>query len=286
MDILGFFAANRFQIAALIVAAIMIWGAKKIVPYSRSAAVKERSPHARWAAFIMYALGGLALAVATVPLILWLVGLGSRSGLSALVGNLTAIVGLALGWHSVAMIVSVIRDLMDKVPDHEARQGALWIPTFAPIGFASVWQLLQNPQGLGFGLTAAIMAGITLWYAFSIAKRADSASEHKVGWKWFTFWIFVLAGFALVPLVRFVNTQVISQLPPGLAWIPQLVMGIGGVILVVVAIAEMYFNKVPEDWARRGAAFGIGAVTVFGAVGLAWLSDALSAGSSFLSGGF
>jgi len=283
MNIMSWIAGHQTQLIALLIAIFAVTTAKKIVPKMRH---KERGSHARWASFIIYIIGGLALAVAMIPLIRWLVALGGRAGLSAVVGNVTAIATFALGWHAVAMLVSMIRDLMDKQPDHEARSAALWVPTFLPIGGSAVWQLLQNPQGVGQGITAAIMGIITLIYAGMIVKRADAATEHKNKWNWFAFGVLVLAGLVIIPLVAYVDTALIAQLPSGLATIIRVALGLAGLGLVVAGVADIWIDRVPDQLARAGARVGIALVFVFGGIGWQAITGATADGASFLNGVF
>jgi hypothetical protein len=283
MNIIAWIGGHQTQLIALLIAIFAVTTAKKIVPKMRH---KERGSHARWASFIIYIIGGLALAVAMIPTIMWLVAFGGRAGLSALVGNVTAIATFALGWHAVAMLVSMIRDLMDKQPDHEARSAALWVPTFLPIGGAAVVQVLQNPQGLGQGITAAIMGVITLVYAGMIVKRADAATEHKNMWNWFAFGVLVLAGIVIIPLVAYVDTALIAQLPSAVRTIVRVALGLSGIGLIVAGIADIWVDRSPDVHARNGARIGFALAFVFGGIGWQALVGATADGASFLNGVF
>lgn len=281
MNILNWIATHQVQITALLVAGIGIGLAKKIIPFISRAQKKERSPHARWASFVIYAISGIALAIAMVPFVMWLIGkLGSVG--TFFVGTAT----LALGWHAVAMIVSVIRDLFDKVPDHEARTGALWIPTLVPVGISAVIALLKNPQGLGQGLTAAAMALVTVIYAYMIVKRMDNAQNHKKQWNWAAFGVLVLAGLVIIPLYAYADTALISMLPGNIQWLPRLVVGLLALSALIAAVCDIWFDGVPNKLARAGAIFGLPGVFVFG--GIAWtaITGATQDGASFLNGVF
>jgi hypothetical protein len=286
MNILSFLQAHLVQLGALLIAIFAVGTAKKIIPFAQRANNKERSPHARWAAFVLYAIGGLALAVTMVPLIRWLVALGSRSGLTALVGNVSAIAFLALGWHAIAMIVTMIRDLADKTPDHEARTAALWVPTLLPIGGAAVFQLLRNPQGIGQGLTAAIMGVITLVYVFMIVKRADSASNHKNQWSWFSFGVMILGGLVIIPMLAYVDTALISKLPGSIATLFRVGLGLSALGAIVAGIFDIWCDGVPNKFARTAAIWGLGGVLIFGSLAVATLFGSTATGASFLSGVF
>lgn len=283
MNILAWINGHQTELVALLVACFGIWTAKKLLPKFSN---KERGSHARWASFVIYVLSGLALAVAAIPTITWLVSFGSRAGLAGLVGNLTAIVTLALGWHAVAMIVSMIRDLADKTPDHEARTAALWVPTFLPIGGAAVMQLVQNPQGIGQGITAAIMGVITLVYTSMIVKRADAARSHKNKWNWFAFAVLILGGLVIIPMVAYADTALIAQLPGAFATLTRVALGLAGAGLMLAGIADIWVDRVPDAYARAMARPGIALTFVFGGLGFAALTGSASSGAGFLNGVF
>jgi hypothetical protein len=283
MNIIAWMAGHQSQLIALLIAIFCVGTAKKWIPKMRH---KERGSHARWASFIIYIIGGLALAWAMVPFIYWVIRLGGGAGLNGLVGNFTAIVTFALGWHSVAMIVSMIRDLADKQPDHEARSAALWVPTLAPIGITSVFALLQNPQGVGQGITAAIMGVITLIYAGMIVKRCDDAQQHKNKWNWFAFAVLVLAGIVIIPLVAYVDTALIGQLPSVVRTIVRVALGLSGLSLIGAGIADIWIDRSPDVHARNGARIGIALVFVFGGIGWQAMVGATADGASFLNGVF
>jgi hypothetical protein len=283
MNILAWINGHERELIAFLAACFGIWTAKKLVPKFGN---RERGSHARWTSFIIYILSGLALAVAAIPTIKWLVAFGGRAGLAAVVGNLTAIVTLALGWHAVAMIVSMIRDLADKTPDHEARTAALWVPTFLPIGGAAVMQLVQNPQGIGQGITAAIMGVVTLIYTGMIVKRVDAARNHKNKWNWFAFVVLLIGGLVIIPMVAYADTALISQLPGAFKALTRVALGLAGAGLVVAGIADIWVDRVPDAYARNAAKFGIALVFVFGGLGIAALTGSASTGAGFLNGVF
>lgn len=283
MNILSWIAGHQSQVIALIIATLAVSTAKKI---SSKAQHRERGTHALWASFVIYIAGGLALAWAMVPFIYWLIRLGGGAGLNALIGNTTAIATLALGWHAVAMIVSMIRDLMDKRPDHEARSAALWVPTLVPIGITSVFALLQNPQGVGQGITAAAMGLVTIIYAGMIVKRADSAKAHKTKWNWFAFGVLILAGLVVIPLVAYLDTALIAQLPSALRNIIRVALGVAGLGLIGAGIADIWVDRVPDQYARSAARVGIALAFVFGGIGWQAITGGAADGASFLNGVF
>lgn len=281
---MGFISAHQVALGALLIAIFAVTTAKKLIPKFGN---KERGSHARWASFIIYIIGGLALAVAMVPFVRWLISWASGSGIGgAIVGNVTAVVSVALGWHAVAMLVSVLRDLADKTPDHEARSGALWIPTFLPIGGAAVMALLKNPEGVGQGLAAAAIGFTTLIYAAMIAKRADSAKNHKTKWNWFVFAVYLIAGLVTIPMLAYVDTALISHLPGAVAGLIRLGLGLAGIGLIVAGIADIWVDRVPDAYARAAARFGIAMTFVFGSLAIASISGMTTNGAHFLNGVF
>lgn len=285
MNIFAWVGAHTAELLGLIGAILCISTANKIVTKTRD---KERGGHALWTAFVFYAFGGLALARMMIPTIHWLIGKGSGAGIGAAIGGITTIVTFALGWQAIAMLVSMIRDLFDKQPNREARTAALWVPTFLPIGGTAVVGLLQNPQGLGQGITAAAMGLITLIYAFMIVRRADAAQtqNHKKLWNWFAFGVLVLAGIVIIPLIAYTDTALIAKLPGGVRNIVRAGIGLAGAGALVAGFFDIWVDRVPDKFARTAAIFGIGAVTVFGAIGIAALTGAASDGASVLNGVF
>lgn len=285
---MNWIAAHQTQLIALMVAIACISMAKKGIPHIDRSKKKERGgPFARWTAFGLYVLGGIALAIAITPVIRSIVSFGGGAGFGAVVGNLGAIVALALGWQSIAMMVSVARDLFDKVPDHEARSGALWIPTLAPIGGSAVVQVVQNPQGLGQGLTAAAMALVTLVYVYQIVKRMDAAQGHKNIWNWLAFGVCVLGGLVLVPLIAYVDTVVIAGWLPGSAvLIVRIAVGLIGLVLMAGLVYDIWCDGEPNKKARAGAVAGLGITIVWGGIAFGAMTGAWGDGASFLNGVF
>lgn len=285
---MNWFADHQTQLIALMVAISCISIAKKGIPHIDRSKKKERGgPFARWTAFGFYVLGGIALSIAVTPVIMAIVEFGGGSGFGAVIGNLGAIVALALGWHAIAMIVSVARDLFDKVPDHEARSGALWIPTFAPIGGSAVVQVIQNPQGLGQGLTAAAMALVTLVYVYQIVKRMDAAQGHKNVWNWLAFAVCLLGGLVLVPLIAYVDTVVIAGfLPSALHTLVRTGVGLAGLALIAGMIYDIWCDGEPNKKARAGAVAGVGITFVFGGIAFGAMTGAWGDGAGFLNGVF
>lgn len=283
---MGFFGEHQAQIIALIAAIVCVGMAKKIIPFVSHSKKERGRPVARWAAFIVYAIGGFCLAGALIPIMLRITRLGALGGLAALVGNVGAIIALALGWQGAAMVTAVIRDLFDKVPDHQARSGALWIPTLLPVGGTAVVGVVQNPQGLGQGLTAAIMGGITLTYVFMIVKRMDGATNHKIVWNWAAFAVCFLGGLVMVPLIAYTDTALLVHLPADIRTIVRVGVGLSGLAAVGAGIFDIYCDGAPNKLARTGATYGLGVTLVFGAIAWSALLGNAADGAGVLNGVF
>lgn len=279
------FAAHAVQITALVVAGLLVGMANKGVPKITRSGKEHGKKFARWATFAIMVLAGLCLAVGMVPIVGWLTGLGSAGGFGAVVGNIGAIITLAFGWHGVAMAISVARDLADGVPDEEARKGALWIPTLLPAGAAAVVGLLQNPQGLGRGITAAIMGLVTLVYVFMIVKRALAAQKHQTFWLWFAFVISIVGGLVMVPLIAYMDTAIVQGFLPAQFQTPvRVIAGVFGVCAIGAGAWDIVCDGVPNKFARAGATYGLGLTFVFGALAIAAISGNATDGASFLNG--
>lgn len=272
------------QMIALAMALLGVWAANKAVPRIRGARKEHGKVIARWFAFALMVFSGLCLAVALVPVVRWVTHLGTLGGILAFAGNVGAIIALWFGWDGVARSISVARDLADGVPDEEARKGALWIPTFLPAGGAAVATLLQNPRGIGSGITAAIMAGITMAYVFIIVKRALASTKHKTFWKWFAFAICFIGGLVMVPLITYLNGVLPGYLPGDVMNGLRLVVAVAGVALIAVGSLDIICDGEPDKWARNAAVFGLGIVLSFGGIGVAAMSGIASTGAGILQG--
>ncbi len=280
-------SAHAVQITAIIVAILLNGLAEKGVPKIGRSGKEHGKKFARWATFIIKVVAGLCLAVGLVPVVTWLTGLGGGGGFAAVVGNLGAIITLALGWHGVAMSISMARDLADGTPDEEARKGALWIPTILPAGGAAVVALVQNPQGLGQGITAAVMALITIMYVFMIVKRALAAQKHQTFWLWFAFVISIVGGLVMVPLIAYVDTVIVQGFLPSAFHTPvRIIAGVLGLCSLLAGAWDIVCDGVPNKLARNAATFGLGLTFVFGGVAIATISGNATDGAAFLNGVF
>lgn len=284
---MSWFAAHQTQIYALMVTITFVMIAKKGIPHIDRSKKKERGgPFARWVAFGCYVVAGVALTVAVTPIVTALVSWGGGDGLGAIVGNVGAVIALALGWQAIAMTISVARDLFDKTPDHEARSGALWIPTFAPIGGAAVAQVVKNPQGLGQGITAAVMGVVTLVYVYQIIKRMDAAKNHKDVWNWLAFAVCVLGGLVLIPLIAYTDTVLSGILPGVLMGFIRVGAGLAGLFLLFIGAYDIVCDGEPNNKARAAAIGGVGITFVLGGIAIGAITGSWADGAGFLNGMF
>jgi hypothetical protein len=277
----GWLQSNLDHIVALVVAGLLVGLANKGKPKIKQSAKERGKKFARWAVFVIMAVAGLALVWGLLPAIRWVTG-GLNFGGFALGG----IIALTLGWHGVAMGTSVIRDLADKVPDEEARQGALWGPTMFVGGGAAVIDLAQNPGGVGSGFSAAVMATITLIYVFMISNRALAAQKHKNGWLWYAFAAMVLGGLVMAPLVAFLDGWLSGVLPGDFVTAIRTIAGMTGVVLIGAAVWDFVCDGVPDKYARIGAVLGVPLAVAFGAIGIAVMTGSATNGAELMSGVF
>ncbi len=232
-----------------------------------------------WIAFVARAAAGLLLGYALFGVMSWLTGL---RGAGAILGSIGAIIAVAVGWHAIKMSVAMIRDLADRVPDEDARAAATWIPVLAPAGFQAAWGIVTNPNGLGTGVVAAIMAGISVFYTFSITKAALSSKDHKTAWKWFAALVCLLGGLVLTPLMLFVDGMLAERFPEYIAWI-RAGLGVLGLCLAIAALVDVA-DKVPDKYARTFLRLGLPVLLAFGALGIAALMSGVSNGAELLTG--
>ncbi|TDC02070.1 hypothetical protein E1091_01545 [Micromonospora fluostatini] len=233
-----------------------------------------------WVAFAVEALCGLLLGAALYQVTRWLTSLTGRGEILGAIGS---IIALTFGWHAVKLIVVLIRDLADGKPDKDARHAALLVPTLLPPGFAAVAALVSNPRGLGGGVAAAVMAGITLYYCLSISKLVLGSQKHKVPWKWFALAVHVLAGLVITTAVVYIDGLLAEWLSPGWMLAVRLVGGFVGLGLAIAAVADIA-DKEPDQHARRLAAFGQPLLSLFGSAAIAWINTNANSGLDLITG--
>lgn len=267
---------NYLQITAVLAVMILLgFGRAKILPGVRGSALLL------WLAFLVTAACGLILGWALVDVMAWVTSRPSLFG--AVIGSIGAIAALILGWHATYLLIGMIRDLADKTPDEMARRAALLVPTFLPAGWSATWGVISNPRGLGTGITAAIMAVITVVYAHLIVKEALKAKTAPRAWRWFAALVCLLAGVVMIPLLVFADAQGGEHLPGKLMTSLRLLAGAAGLALLVPAVKDIV-DRVPDAFVRAFLAYGVPLLFAFGAASLAWLSGNAESGFELLTG--
>jgi hypothetical protein len=279
----GWIQAHLDQIVALGIAAIIVGLVNKGVPKIKQSGKERGKKFARWATFVLMVIAGLSLAYGAVPFMRWLIG---GAGLGGVIAGIGGVIALALGWHGIAYVTSIVRDLADKVPDEEGRQGALWGPTLLISGGAAVLDLVRSPNSIGSGFTAAAMAAVTLAYVFMIQKRALSAQNHKPQWAWFVFAVMILGGLVLIPLVAYLDGTISGLLPGDYVTAIRVLAGVFGAALIGGGVWDIVCDGVPNRYARAGAIAGIPLATAYAAIGIAVLTSNASNGAEMLKGVF
>lgn len=234
-----------------------------------------------WLAFLVTVVCGLILGWALRDLAQWVTSLpGTFGGIVASIGAIAAVLA---GWWAVKMLVDLVRDLLDGKPDGDARKAALWIPTLVPAGFSAAWGIVQHPRGIGTGITAAIIAVISLIFLWKTNKAALAARNHPLLWKWFAVAVSVLAGILMIPLLAFADAQVASRTGGDWSTAFRLLVGAAGVALLIAAIADAWPKAakgektiVPDGGVRTFAALGVPALVLCGALAVGFISDKTS----------
>lgn len=234
-----------------------------------------------WFAFLVTIACGLVLGWALRDLAAWVTSLpGTLGGVVASIGAILAIIA---GWWSIELTVKAVRDVMDGTPDEDARKAALWVPTLAPAGLTAAWQIVTHPRGIGTGITAAIIAVISLIFLWKTNKAALAARNHPLLWKWFAVAVSVLAGILMIPLLAFADAQVASRTGGDWSTAFRLLVGAAGVALLIAAIADAWPKAakgektiVPDGGVRTFAALGVPALVLCGALAVGFISDKTS----------
>ena len=270
-------------IASVII--LLTVGRKKLLP-----GVKQ-SKVLLWVAYLITALCGLVLGWALFGFMKWLTSLPGLFG--GIVGSVGAILAVAFGWWSVAMLVAMFRDLADGTPDDEARKAALWFPTLATAGISSVYGIASNPRGIGTGLTAAIIAVISLVAIRKIVKAALVGKKGEVAWKWFAAAVSLLGGILMIPLVAYIDVQIATYAPAPWPTIFRVLVGVTGLALLIAMIVDLVPKKdkgekhmVPDGGVRAFLTLGLPALFLFGALAIGWMSDNTQTGGALLIGSF
>jgi hypothetical protein len=279
----AWFNDHILQIAGVIVGLILLPGSNFAVTRANDHAVLL------WFAYIVRAVIGLLFGISLYELISWLTNLpGTFGGIVSSVGAIIATIG---GWIGMVMLVQMFRDLGDGKPDAEARRAALWVPILAPATFSAVWNIVTNPRGLGTGITAAIIALISVIALRIVVKSCLKPSKHPLFWKWTAVAVSLLGGIIMIPLVAFADSQVAEHASGDVSLVFRLVLAAVGLTLLIGAIADAWPKKekneqtiVPDKWVRAFAAYGVPVLFLFGALGVGFVSDRAAEQGNILVG--
>lgn len=262
---------------------ILVFGRKAILPRV------QESKFLLWLAWVVTAFCGLVLLWSLIGVMRWLTSLPGTLG--GIVSSVGAVIAVAAGWWSATMLVAMIRDLADGVPDEDARKAALWHPMLAVSGLNAVWGLVQNPRGIGTGITAAIIAVISLVAIKRIVSAALKGKKGETAWKWFACAVCLLGGILNIPLLAFADTQIQQYAPAPWPTIFRVLVGVLGVALLLAAIADVVPKKakgeqrmVPDGFVRNFLLWGLPALFLFGAVAVGTMSDNGESGGQILIG--
>jgi hypothetical protein len=252
-------------------------GRSKVLP-------KIRGSHhpgiALWITFAVTVVCGLMLGYALHGVISWMTHLHGGGSFFAYVGSIIAMI---LGWQSVLMLVALVRDLADGRPDEDARRAALLLPMFLPAGWAAVSGLISQPQHLGAGLVAAIMATITLVYVHRINGAALSGTNHRNAWKWFLVPVNILAGLVMIPLILFVDATLGHHIPGQYMAALRILGGLTGVGLWIAAVADIT-DRMPDKYVRAALAYGLPLLFLFGSLAVTVVHGGAGNGLQLLLG--
>jgi hypothetical protein len=268
----GWFHAHLWQI-------LCVAGGFIIIGFSRPLVARVKD-HAvlLWFAFVVYLGCGFAIGAGLFSLARWVTGLsGTIGGLVSSVGAVIAVIG---GWWGFSMTAKAIRDLADGVPDAEARRAALLVPTLAPACFAAAWSIVRHPNGIGTGITAVIIAAVSLLFLFSISSSVLKAQKHELFWKWFAVAVHILAGILMIPLLAYIDAQIAKHAGSDWSTAFRVTIGAVGLGLLVACIADAWPKKkngetkpVPDKWVRGFASIGVPALVLSGALALGTFVD-------------
>jgi hypothetical protein len=274
---MSWFNAHWEQILGVACVVVMlVFGRKKLLPGV------GQSKFLLWLAFAVTAACGLVLGWALSGLMAWLTSRGGWFG--GVVGNVGAIIAVAAGWWSVTMLVALVRDLADGKPDGDARQAALWFPLLAIGGISSVWGIVQHPRGIGTGLAAAVIGGISVIALHRIVKSALAGKKAAKAWRWFAAGVALLAGLLIIPLYAFADTQLAAHASGNLVTSFRVLSGVLGLALLLGAAIDLK-DKVPDAAVRAFLAYGLPALILTGAFAVGWFGDHAQTGGQVLLGG-
>lgn len=231
-----------------------------------------------WFAFVVYLGCGLVLGAGLFAFARWLTTLsGTFGGIVSSVGAIIAVIG---GWWGFSLTAKMFRDLADGTPDNEARRAALLVPTLGPACFAAAWSIVRHPHGVGTGITAVIIAGISLVFLFGISKSVLKATKHTLFWKWFAVAVHILAGILMIPLFAYIDAMIVQHVDSNWSTAFRFIVGAVGIGLLFACIADAWPKKdkgetrpVPDKWVRGFASIGVPALVLSGALVLGTMVD-------------
>lgn len=268
----SWFSTHVLQIAGVIVALILL--------PARQFAISRAHDHAvlLWFAYIVSGFIGLLLGASLYALTRYLTGLpGTFGGVISSIGAILAVIG---GWVAMVMLVRMFRDLGDGKPDGDARAAALWVPILAPACLSAVWNIVTHPRGIGTGVTAAIIALISVIALHTVVKSCLKSTKHQLFWKWTATAICLLAGVLMIPLVAFADSQVAKYASADVLTVFRLILGAVGLTLLIGAAVDAWPKKskdektiVPDKWVRAFMAFGVPVLVLFGALTVGFATD-------------
>jgi hypothetical protein len=269
---MSWFHSHLWEILCVVGGTIIIGFARPLVARVKDHAVLL------WFAFVVYLGVGLAIGAGLFSLARWVTSLsGTVGGLISSIGAIIAVIG---GWWGFSMTAKAVRDLADGVPDDEARRAALLVPTLAPACFAAAWSIVRHPQGIGTGITAAIIAGVSLVFLFTISGSVLKAKKHTLFWKWFAVAVHILAGILMIPLLAYIDAQVAEHAGGDWSTAFRFIVGAIGLGLLIACIADAWPKKekgetkpVPDKWVRGFASLGVPALFLCGALALGTMVD-------------
>ena len=264
------------QIAMFLAAiALLVLGRNKILPAVGASKILL------WLAFAVTIICGLMLGFATANLVGWL--LNWSSGLAIAAASVVTIVSTLAGWHSVAMLAELIRDVADGTPDGDARRAALWVPITLPIGGKAIISLLESPGGLGATITGAIVAVITAIYCYKITASVLKASKGKKAWLYFAAAVHLLGGLVMIPALGFVSSQLGARIPGWVMTIVLTVVGTAGIALVFAAVVDVVKDKKPDQHVRNACLWAIPFLFIAGAAAFGVLTDGTTDAVTYLT---
>ena len=268
----AWFSNHLWQLLCVAAALIIIGFARPLV-----ARVKEHKV-LLWFAFLVYLGCGLTLGAGLFAFARWLTSLSGTFG--GIISSVGAVLGVLGGWWGFSLTAKAAVDLGDGTPDNHARKAALLVPTLAPACFAAAWSIVQHPAGIGTGITAVVIAGISLIYLFTISGSVLKATKHTLFWKWFAVAVHILAGLLMIPLVAYIDAQIAKHGGGNWSQAFRVLTGVVGVGLLIACIADAWPKKekgetrpVPDKWVRGFASLGVPALVLSGAIALGFVVD-------------